>query len=80
MRERSKDELLSRGDRQARYLVQHIAARTVPPHKLAMNMLDPRKGMVALGIRCVDVLPRGEDEYGRVKGIRPQCGIELRWR
>src|SRR6516164_740882 len=76
-RECSNDKLRSLGNWQTRYLVQDIAARTVPLHKLLVNMLDPRKGVVALGIGRIDGFPRGKDEYGRVKGIGPKRGIEL---
>ena len=60
--------------------MQDIAARTVPLHKLAVDMLGPGKGVVTLGIGCVNVLPWGKDEYGQVKGMGPKCGVELRCR
>src|SRR5262245_9869041 len=80
MRERSKDKLCARSNRYARHLVQRIRARTVPLHKLAVNMLGPGKGMVALGIGRVDVLPGWKNEHVRVIAIGPKCGVELRCR
>ena len=70
MREFSKDKLRSFGNGQARYLTQDIAARTVPPHQLAVNMLDPAKGMVALGVSCIDGRPWWKDEHRRVEWVR----------
>jgi hypothetical protein len=80
MRKRSKDKVRARGSWQARYLMQDIAARKVPPHKLGVNMLDPGKGVVAFGVSCVDVFPWGKDKHGRVKGMGTKRGPEFRWR
>ena len=79
----AKDKIRARGNWQARYFVQHISTRTVPLHKLAVNMLHPGKGVVALGIICVDVLPRRKNKHVRVKGMGLKRGAELpcrQWR
>src|SRR4029450_4980200 len=83
MRECLKDKLRACGNGQARYLTQSVAAGTVPPHKLVVNMLDPGKGVVTLRIGCVDGRPGGQNEHRGVECVLPQSVGELRcgqWR
>jgi len=63
MRERLKDELRACCNWQVRYLTYGVAACTVPPHKPVVNILDPGKGVIALGIGCIDGRPWRKDEH-----------------
>ena len=63
--------------------MQNIAAGTVPLDKLTVNMLGPWERLVAFGIGCVDIPPRGQHKHRRVKAMCLKCGLELgrrQWR
>lgn len=78
MRERLQDKLRAGGNWQARYFTQSVATRTVPPRKLVVNMLDPKKGLVTLAIGCVDGRPWRQNKHGGVECVLSQSVVELR--